>query len=138
MKRYDYIIGIDTGVNTGYAHWCCKTKEFMHIGTHTIHEVMHFVKDISEHFNIKVRFEDARLRKWFGKAGKEQLQGAGSIKRDAKIWEDYLTYLKIDFEAVPPKNNKTKLDSKAFKAITGWKGVTNVHARDAAMLVFGF
>ena len=36
---------------------------------------------------IKLRIEDARLRKWYGNAGREELQGAGSVNRDASIWE---------------------------------------------------
>ena len=43
----------------------------------------------------------------------------------------------IDFEAVPPKNNKTKMTAEAFERMTGWKGRTNEHGRDAAMLVYG-
>jgi hypothetical protein len=96
-----------------------------HFGTSTFKE------------KIFVRFEDARLRKWFGNAGREKLQGAGSIKRDCVIWNDFLTRKQIPFEAVAPKNNKTKLSSKAFKEITKYEGKTSEHSRDAAMLVFG-
>jgi hypothetical protein len=85
-----------------------------------------------------VRLEDARKRTWFGKADREQLQGAGSIKRDCQIWEEFFVYHGIAYELVAPKNNKTKLNSEAFLKITGWKDETSVHGRDAAMLVFGF
>lgn len=87
---------------------------------------------------IFVRIEDARKRTWFGNAGREQLQGAGSIKRDCKIWEDFLTDNNIPFELVAPKNNKTKINASVFKKITRWQVQTNEHSRDAAMLVFGF
>ena len=91
-----------------------------------------------------IRVEDARQRKWFEKKysrkGEEEnvLQGAGSIKRDAKIWDDYLADLGVEYQMVPPKGGMTKYTSERFKALTGWKKPTNEHNRDAAMLVFGF
>lgn len=87
--------------------------------------------------HISVRFEDARQRRWYGKAGKEQLQGAGSIKRDCTIWEDFLKDYGIPFQAIAPRHNRTKLNKLKFAAITGYKGQSSEHARDAAMLVFG-
>lgn len=133
------IIGIDPGVNTGFAVWNTKKKELIFIDTLLIHEAMREVSAYQRlhHNDIFVRVEDARKRNWFGNAGREQLQGAGSIKRDCKIWEDFLTDSGIAFDLVPPKNNKTKMKDDAFKKITGWRGVTSYHGRDAALLVFG-
>jgi hypothetical protein len=133
---YHYYIGLDTGVNTGISVWDSAKKEFLLIETTTIHRAMDWVKQYNDRQETFVRFEDARLRKWFGNAGREQLQGAGSIKRDAKIWEDFLKDIKCPFEAVAPKNNRTKLDADTFKKITKWEKQTNVHGRDSAMLVF--
>jgi len=135
------IFGIDTGTHTGVAIWDCNMKEFKTIKSEKIHEAMQTLNKCIEVFgleNIHVRFEDARLRNWFGKSGREQLQGAGSIKRDCVIWQDYLTDLKVSFEAVAPKNNTTKLSSDQFKKLTKWLGKTNEHSRDAAMLVVGY
>ena len=114
-----------------------------------IHEAMDLVKryknkaaDIGT--KLIVRVEDARKRKWFEKKysrkGEEEnvLQGAGSIKRDAKIWDDFLADLGVEYQMVPPKGGMTKYTSEHFKALTGWKKPTNEHNRDAAMLVFGF
>ncbi len=136
-------IGIDTGVHTGIAYWDSETQSFDLIKTVKIHEAMAMVKagiELSKngiYQPIKVVFEDARQRKWFGNAGREQLQGAGSIKRDCSIWEDFLKSLKADFEMVAPKDNRTKLNAQFFAKITGWKERTSEHSRDAAMLVFG-
>lgn len=135
---YKYYIGIDTGVNTGFAVWDSEEKKFLLIETTMIHRAMDWVKQYSERNDTLVRFEDARLRKWFGNAGREQLQGAGSIKRDAKVWEDFLKDILCPCEAVAPKNNKTKLNADTFKKITGWEKQTSEHSRDAAMLVFNF
>lgn len=138
--NYDFVIGIDTGVNTGFSVWDTKGQKFTHVRAVKIHVAMEYVLEMTKHRQgrVLVRFEDARLRKWFGNAGREQLQGAGSVKRDAVIWQDFCTEKNIPYECVAPKNNKTKLDAKTFKAITKWLPATNVHGRDAAMLCFGF
>lgn len=135
-----YYIGIDTGVNTGIAIWDRSEKKFIRLETRLIHQCLNIVRNEVAVMNreIFVRVEDARQRKWFGNTGKEKSQGVGSIKRDAKIWEDFLKDNEIPFEMVAPKNNKTKLNSASFKQITKWVGQTSVHARDAAMLVFNF
>lgn len=139
MNKYRYIIGIDTGVNTGVAVWDRSLKKFEIIKTVPIHKAMELVTVFSaKEEKCFIRVEDARKRTWFGKSGREQLQGAGSVKRDAKVWEDFLSDLSTDFEMVAPKNNKTKLDAKKFSMITGWKESTNEHGRDAGMLCFGF
>lgn len=132
-------IGIDTGVNTGFAVWDSSRKKFIDLETLTIHQAMEKVlmwKDIVGKDNLVVSFEDARQRKWFT-GGKEKQQGAGSIKRDSSIWEDFLKDKGITFRMVAPKDNMTKMDAAPFKAVTGWQGRTSYHARDAAMLVFG-
>lgn len=135
--KYKYYIGIDPGVKTGLAVWGVNERQLIQVQTLTIHEALQKVFNWRD-IGIKVRFEDARQRKWFGKAGREQLQGAGSIKRDCKIWDDFLKSLNMDFEMVPPKNNKTKQDAETFRRLTGYTGTTSEHGRDAAMLVFGF
>ena len=138
QQQFKYYIGIDCGVNTGFAAWDKKGKKLTHVKTLKIHEAMELIKAwIMDRPDTFIRVEDARKRKWFGKSGREQLQGAGSIKRDSKIWEDYLTDLKFQFEMVPPKNNKTKMNTDVFRSITGYAGKTTEHSRDAAMLVYG-
>jgi len=136
MTVEKYLIGLDPGVETGFAVW--DGKKLIMVESDMIHKVMQKIKNWSEEYKLLIRLEDARKRNWFGESGREQLQGAGSIKRDCKIWEDFLTDNKIPFELVAPRNNKTKIDANVFKKITGWKNQTNEHNRDAAMLVFGF
>lgn len=136
MKKYDTYIGVDPGVKTGIALWNRKERKLLGVSSVKIHEAMEMVKAWRGE-SLLVRVEDARKREWFGKSGREVLQGAGSIKRDCVIWQDFLTDMGIDFEMVAPKNNKTKLTAEAFKKITGYGQKTNEHARDAASLVFG-
>jgi hypothetical protein len=138
-KKYDLIIGIDPGVNTGIAIWDNRNKKLLSVQTVMAVQAEEIVKKMAvEGRNVLVRYEEARLRVWFGKEkGTAQLQGAGSIKRDCSRWEEFLTHNQIEFEEVAPKNNRTKMPSLAFKILTGWKDRTSEHSRDAAALIFG-
>ena len=134
-------IGIDPGTHTGVAIWDNKQQEFVELATIPIHQALIKVmmwRDRVGH-DLQVVFEDARQRTWFGKDKNTnaKLQGAGSIKRDCSIWEDFCKDYQIPFLAVPPMKGGTKLSEEYFKTISGWKGRTSNHARDAAMLVIG-
>lgn len=134
-------IGIDPGTHTGVAVWDTKERKFLSLETLPIHQALIKVmmwRDRVGH-DLQVVFEDARQRTWFGKDKNTsaKLQGAGSIKRDCSIWEDFCKDYQIPFLAVPPMKGGTKLSAAYFKAISGWKGRTSNHARDAAMLVIG-
>ncbi len=130
------IIGIDTGVNTGFATFNTETKESECLCL-LIHEALEKVNSLQRKGEkLFVCVEDARKRKWV-QGGREKLQGVGSVKRDAKIWEDFLTQKKIPFRMIAPKNNRTKLTKETFQSYTGYKGKTNEHSRDAYMLIYG-
>lgn len=142
---YRYWIGIDTGVLTGYAEWDKSTQQLDYVGSVPIHTAMNFLQDarLNRSGRFYVRVEDARLRKWIPRmptASRERgrSEGAGSVKRDAKIWEDFLMDLNIDFELVAPKANKTKMQAETFRKLTGYRPITSSHGRDAAMLVYGY
>lgn len=135
-------IGIDTGTHTGFAVWDDEQRELLEVDTLPIHKALTKVQDYkSQGHELFVIFEDARQRKWYGKGSRESIeakaQGAGSIKRDCCIWEDFLTDERIPFRAQPPIKGGTKLDNEFFRRVTKWKGKTSNHARDAVMLVFG-
>ena len=136
------IVGIDTGVNTGLAVRDCGSKSFLSVETVKIHRAMDVVRqlDASNPGGVLVLMEDARQRKWIPKEvswsqAKGRAMGAGSVKRDSGIWEDFLKDTGIRCIAVAPKDNATKLSAEVFSALTGWKGRTSEHGRDAAMLV---
>ena len=138
-NKPDIIIGIDTGTKTGFAVWDTELGKLVCVDTLKLHEAFTRVLDWRAKYpRMLVRFEDARLRKFYGHAGREKLQGAGSIKRDAVIWEEFLSDYKIEFEAVAPKNNMTKINAEAFRNLTGYSLSTTQHSRDAAFLVFGY
>ena len=139
--KHRYIIGIDTGVNTGYAVWDRVEKKLLEVETLKIHKALKKVEGFYCLFGsegVLVRVEDARKRKWFGGGDASyKSQGAGSVKRDSLVWEDFLKDLGADFEMLHPAKGLTKWSAEAFKSVTGWKERCSGHARDAAMLCYG-
>ena len=133
------IVGIDPGVRTGFAIWSREARKLTTVETVGITHAMTMIRTMADAETLhSVRFEDARLRSWFGAKGREALQGAGSIKRDCSIWEEFLQGLVgVPFLPVSPQAKGRKLDAAAFKRLTGWQGRTSEHGRDAAMLIFG-
>ncbi len=130
-----YAIGIDPGVQTGFALWSIEEKKFLHIETLLIHNALNRILLFNAE-EVIIVVEDARLRKWFGndKAKNEaKKQNVGSVKRDCKIWEDFLKDKGYKFKLTKPKN--TKIATPIFNKIANYHKRTSNHARDAAMLV---
>jgi hypothetical protein len=134
-------IGIDCGVNTGYAR-INASGGLIRVASGCIISIM---EKVLVHYRqgavIKLYIEDARQRKWIpternAKQVVGRAKGAGSVCRDAQIWQEFCEYYGIDYELVAPKNNKTKLNAEQFKRLTGWQAKTNEHGRDAAMLIW--
>ena len=133
-------IGIDPGTHTGVAVWDTREGKFLSLETLPIHRAISKVGFIAEIHkgDVRVVFEDARQRTWFGHGDTNaKLQGAGSVKRDCSIWEDFCKDYEIPYWAKPPVKGATKVSAEYFKTISGYKGRTSEHARDAAMLVIG-
>ena len=136
-------IGIDPGTHTGLAVWDSREGKFLSLETLPIHKALDKVrvwmltcKDTETEFNVV--FEDARQRTWFGKGDvSAKMQGAGSVKRDCSIWEDFCKDNQISYWAKPPVKGATKVSSDYFKMISHWTERTSEHSRDAAMLVIG-
>ena len=87
------MIGIDTGVKTGFAVAADRGKggELEQVESLSITQAMSKVKDSIQTWgtqNVCLYIEDARQRTWFT-GGREKAQGVGSVKRDAQIWEDW-------------------------------------------------
>lgn len=148
-KKVAILIGIDPGEHTGFAVWDTRLGEFRQVCTLSLWEALEEVKrwwfactmaPVSVSF--AVIFEDARQRTWFAPERNNseyrgKLMGAGAAKRDAKIWEEFLEEHHIDYWALKPAAGRTKWNADYWAQVTGWKGRTSEHARDAALLVFG-
>lgn len=136
-------VGIDTGVHTGLAVWDSDARRFLDIQTMPLHRALFYIIfECCAFESFTVVVEDARKRKWIPREGsvkemKGRAMGAGSVKRDAKIWEEFCSDNGFPLMTVPPQKGATKWSAKTFGAVTGWRGRTSHHARDAALLVFG-
>ena len=133
-------IGIDPGTHTWVAVWDTREGKFLSLETLPIHRALAKVQVIAEwdKKNLQVVFEDARQRTWFGKGDTNaKAQGAGSVKRDCSIWEDFCKDYGITYWAKPPVKGATKVSAEYFKMVSHWTGRTSEHSRDAAMLVIG-
>ena len=141
-RKYEWYIGIDTGVNTGWAVWNAHQRKFLDIRTTAIHTAMLWaatwagMTDDAGNRNVFFRVEDARLATAKRHGDRHKLRGAGSVMRDAKMWEDYLKSIGADFEMVRPNPLITKLTDEQFARTTGWLEKCSSHGRDAGMLVF--
>lgn len=136
-----YLVGIDPGKHTGIAVWSTDAQHFELVETMPIHRALAYIR-ANVDVGLRVYFEDARQRRWLPKDAtsseyRGHLMGAGSVKRDSAIWQDALTDWGIPFEMVPPRAGATKWNADTFARITGYKGRTSNHARDAALLVYG-
>lgn len=141
MTTYNIAIGIDTGTTTGVAVWHIQKKSFIYLAEEKIHNTLSTVLEYIEDYGadaVIIFVEDARKRKFFrGENIAAKQQGAGSIKRDAVIWEDFLTEVGVAFVMKAPKN--TKIDAEIFFKMTGVETKkTQTHKRDAAMMVMNF
>lgn len=137
------LIGIDPGEHTGLAVWDTSAREFVTIETLQLHQALAFVKEMHDYSgsDLGVIFEDARLRKWIPREKsmseyRGRLMGAGSVKRDSTIWEEFLKDHKIPYRAIAPRAGATKWNADYFARVTGYRGKTSEHGRDAALKVF--
>lgn len=134
------ILGLDPGTHTGWAMWDTEKFAFDDVVSMPIHVAMRLLQVGAEQQPNLIVMEDARLRKWFGKAdadeakyGAARREGAGAAKRDAAIWDDFLSDLEIPFLKRKPVG--TKRSAEEFRRLSQWDKPTNEHSRDAGLLV---
>lgn len=136
------LIGIDTGVKTGYAHSIDGVLQ--EVSTQTILSAQDKVLDIRDEaaqsdIKLVVCIEDVRKRKWVDPSiGGERLKGVGSVTRDCSIWQEFCERNGLRHILVPPAHIDTKRKAKDFALITGWAARTSDHARDAGMLIYKY
>lgn len=140
-----YLIGLDPGTNTGLAIWDAIERRFVRLETLGIvtamAELVQFLRYHGAMTDCAFYIEDARQRQWLPRERnlseyRGKLMGAGSVKRDCAIWEEFAIYYGIPLNLVPPRKGLTKWDAETFNKMTGWTGRTSNHARDAALLVW--
>jgi hypothetical protein len=129
-------VGIDPGVKTGFA--TASGGKLLRVESMRIDQAMAEVAALHNAGALRmVVYEDARRRGGAGKRSAKRAQGAGSIKRDCRIWADYLAAIGCPVLSLAPQRGLTKWKTKDFAASTGWARRTNEHGRDAALLING-
>jgi hypothetical protein len=140
-KPYQVVIGIDSGTKTGFAQYDKRQKRFTVIETVKIHTAMFRIRELhAAGTPLLVVVEDARQATFNRSNSKDmhRAQGAGSVKRDAAIWQDFLDDENIQYLLRRPDKAKTKWPAKVFQQATGFTGRTSEHARDAAIMILGY
>lgn len=140
------IVGVDPGTRTGAA--VAEAGVISEMLTLGIIDAMTFVAEFmasDQGARALVIVEDARKRKWFGKAdadvakyGAGRREGAGAAKRESAIWEEWLWAKSIAHRMEAPIKGGTKLPQAQFAKLTGWDRRCSVHARDAGMIAWHF
>jgi hypothetical protein len=143
--RTRYVIGIDPGVLTGLAVWDREKRALLRLETLDFWRAWEYIVDGYTVDAVEVVIEDpSGNRPVFDKEGvsigerrkRERIaQNVGSNKREARLLLAGLLRRGYRVRAVTP--TAAKWSSDRLAALTGWRGLSSAHSRDAARLVFG-
>lgn len=140
------LIGIDPGRNTGIAIYNKAERKLERVFSLSFWEAIKFLEQFEGRDDVKVYIENPNLNpslhKHTAMYGLNQAlkvaQDVGRVKEQAQLLIDWLNAHRLKpVEIKPSKASGTKIKSPYFNKITKYKGRTNEHGRDAAMLVFG-
>ena len=140
-KRVDTVIGIDTGVKTGFSAWSKKDSSFSLITTLNFWSVydhcLAYPKDTTKIIieqSTTSHIWGGRLR---GKSPAACAKLGGDVARPhlmAELLENRLTGM--GYYVIKQKPSNTKMNAAAFKRLTGYEGRTNEHTRDSGIIAF--
>lgn len=137
-----FFVGIDPGINTGYAVYDAHLKEIVKMETTTFWSVFDLI-ETHYPFNTVIVIETPKKTRLYarqdGLEGHRQREkvaaNAGGNAREAELLADGLELSGYTVLRITPTRHK--LDAKEFARITKITKQTNQHVRDAVMLVFG-
>jgi len=137
-------MGIDPGEHTGIALY--EAGQLKALSEVQPEDIQQTLADHA-HMVALVVFEDSRLESavWTSTGSLQvrlnMARKVGQIDGFCKIIERTCAKLGIPCHGISPKEKSgtkigAKVDSLEFKRITGWKGPSNEHKRDAAMVAW--
>lgn len=133
------ILGIDPGANTGLATYIDGKLAALE----TISPVQ-IARRIEAANPARVVFEDSRLlsHTWTQvqsrAAALKMARNVGEVDAWCKLITAVCEELGIPAHGISPKGKGAKMDAKAFECMTGWKGCSNQHERDSAMVAWPY
>jgi hypothetical protein len=144
-KRADIFIGIDPGVETGYAVWCRSRKQFTELVTLSFWTAYDRIV-ANEPANVEIFIENPDLlpKALYRRTGviehplmrERMAKNVGSNRREASLLIERLQALGYTVTAVRPMTAR-KWTAEQFARYTRHEGRTSQHVRDAGRLVFG-
>ena len=144
QRRPEIVIGIDPGVETGFAVWSRSSKQFLELSTlsfwaaydrvtaYQTDEIEIFIENPDSQRAMYVRTETVKIQRQRERIAKN----IGSNRREATLLAERLTALGYAVRPVSPIKAR-KWDAAQFKRYTNYEGRTSQHVRDAARLVVG-
>lgn len=134
-----YAIGIDVGIINGFSIWDRQLEKLEVVTSCKLFELFIEIQDWQNKTveDIEVFIENPNTWKPFTKPNPSEQQGAGAVKQTYKHIVEFLEFKQIQFTPTKIQGNLKKLNRATFEKYTKWSKVTNEHARDSAMIVFG-
>lgn len=141
-------IGIDPGVNNGFAVWHAGQQKFLQVKTLDFWALPDAIQSVrlacaanGDELLVRLEWPNANRpvfdRGVNGRRNLKIAQNVGQNKADAARIAQHLERQGIAYQKVTPgKNSLTKKDAAFFRQQTGYIGRTSEHARDAAFLVW--
>jgi hypothetical protein len=134
------VLGIDPGINMGVAIYANgKLSELKTVLPWQI------VDELAKQQPGLVVFEDSRAQSHIWSAKNVSKAAQQKIARNVGQIDAWCTLLQaacsdkdIDCIGISPKDKGAKTNAKPFQDITGWRGLSNEHTRDAAMVAWQY
>lgn len=135
------ILGIDPGASTGVATFI--DGELVQLDTITPGKIERTIRDVMP---ARVLFEDSRLetRAWNARtkaaygAALATARSLGQVDAWCRLITEVCGELGIPAHGISPTAKGAKVQADRFAIITGWKGSSNEHTRDAAMVAWPY
>lgn len=143
LKRAELAIGIDPGVETGFAVWSRVSRQFVELSTLSFWSAYDRVTAYQpEEIEIFIENPDSKRsmyrRTEFVEHSRQRERMAtniGSNRREATLLIERLQALDYTVHAIRPLTAR-KWDAAQFARYTKHSGRTSQHVRDAARIVF--
>lgn len=135
------ILGIDPGASTGVATFI--DGDLVQLDTITPGKIERTIRDVMP---ARVVFEDSRLetRAWNARtkaaygAALATARSLGQVDAWCRLITEVCGELGIPAHGISPTAKGVKVQADRFAIITGWKGCSNEHTRDAAMVAWPY